>query len=355
MKKIKFIIGIILVIILSVLAFAQNDTNASDNSTVSASVINETQNNTTPVEAPPESPPAEPSVVCNAEQCDSECVQCSDYICHSPNFTCIEKFDVDKITPKTTGTGINQLNILLKNTGSVDLYNLYAEVSGDGITTLERTAVDKLAAGDKDYAFVKINATKAGMIDLVVKLYMKSTLVDKVIGQLNVTEEKIAIVQETYNEAQIAANINSLKPKYKIVEAEYLAKKDSGYNVELIYNNLKETSDDIKNAQIYLSEKDFKKASISVGVINESLNELSSDLKNAKKKNITLMDKIKNNMIYFGSIAAAIISVFGAWTLIRSKSKEHIDKLKKIKIPKLKLKKKSPEKKAKKAKAKRKE
>jgi len=339
MKKINFIIGIILVIILSALAFAQNET---DNSTSSASTA--TDNTIIPPVVEPEAPPAEPSIACDATQCDDECVTCSDDVCHSPDFVCIEKFEIDKITPKTTGIGINQLNILIKNTGNVDLYSIGAEASGEGIVSLERTGIDKLAAGDKDYAFVKINATKSGVIKLFIELYMKGSRVNTVVDQINITEEKAAVVEEDFNPTQLATSLTALKQMYKNIETDYITKKEEGYNVDLVYDNLKATSDDLKNTQIYLSGKDYKRASISISVINESLNDISSDLKNAKKKNVALMDKIKNNMVYIGSIAAAVISVFGAWTLIRSKSKEHIDKLKTIKIPKIHLKKKEEKK-----------
>src|SRR3989339_304988 len=76
-----------------------------------------------------------PAIVCNETQCDNTCVVCSDQKCHAPDFKCVESAVIEKFLPTSVGIGTNQINIVVRNTGNVDLSNIYVELTGDGITT----------------------------------------------------------------------------------------------------------------------------------------------------------------------------------------------------------------------------
>src|SRR3989344_3288818 len=170
-----------------------------------------------------------PDVVCTEARCDNECVICKDSRCHNPGFQCLEKIDVEKIFPASTKTGITQMNILIRNTGTVDLGEIYAELSGDGITTTKRIPIAGLVAGDKDYAFAEINATKPGNIDVVVKLYVNGVLKQKGVGQITImAEEKPA---EEANVTGLTALQDQLKDRYFSLEQEYQNKSLANYQL----------------------------------------------------------------------------------------------------------------------------
>lgn len=276
-------------------------------------------------------PEAEPSLICNETVCMEGCVLCSDNKCHEPDFVCKEELAVEKISPTTVSIGVNQINILLRNTGNVDLSNISVDLSGDGISVIEKTPIEKLAAGDKDYAFVKTSIAKAGVIDLVVKIYLSSGLKYTLVNQLTVLEEKVNKTSPEVNLTGISDSLKSLKERYIDIEQDYQNKKLQGYPVDIVYDKLKETESYIKEAQFYLVEEDgYKKAQLDLKIIEDNLNEIENDLKESKKQQQSFGDKLKGNMIYIGSIAAAIVSLFTAWGLIKSSiNKQKIAELQK--------------------------
>lgn len=257
-----------------------------------------------------------PEITCSEDRCDDDCVICQDNRCHAPGFTCFEQLSIEKISPSSIGIGIAQMNILLRNTGTVDLKDIYAELSGDGITTLENVHIDRLSSGDKDYAFVKIDATKSGNVDLVIKLYIENKLRDKKVGQLSVLEEKKEIVQE--NITGLSVLLDQLKARYLTFEQEYQEKSVQGYSLNLVYDQLKETRGYIANAQSNLLDGDYKKAEANIILAKDGLDIIEVQLKNAKKKEKTFADKVRENLIYIGSAAAAIVSMFAAYAAIKN-------------------------------------
>lgn len=287
-------------------------------------------------------PPPVPQISCTNDKCDSSCLKCADNNCHAQPFTCVSELTMDKITPETTKTGIAQLNILLRNTGTVDLTDIYAEVSGDGVTTLDKIAMDKLVVGDKDYAFVKINATKAGKIDLVIKIYIGGQLRSKLIGQLSVFEDKVPVVAANttkeieYNVTQLNLQYNELKIKYDSLTKEYQQKRIDGYVVDIIYDKLKSTSQFLTSAQAALFSGDYKIAKTNMEVANESLSDIELQLKDAVKQQTSLADTIRANILYVGAIAAALVSMFSLIAHFRKVvSKEKLERIRdKVKFEK---------------------
>jgi hypothetical protein len=282
--------------------------------------------------------PPEDKTVCDATQCDKDCVICSDSKCHEPGFECKEAVAIERIVPNTADIGVTQLNILMRNIGTVDLKEIYTELSGDGISTTDITPIAILVSGDKDYIFLKINATKAGNIDLVIKLYVNGVLKDKTVGQITIIGQKPAETpaDEGINVSQLSANLKNAKARYEDLSQEYEAKKSSGYVVDLLYDKIKETNDYINTAQNYIIDGDYKKANANINIAEENLNEISIRLENAKKQEKDFSDTFRNNVLYIGSIAAAVVSVFSAYGLFKSHiNKQKLEELsKKIKLTK---------------------
>ncbi|MDD5651041.1 MAG: hypothetical protein PHF86_11600 [Candidatus Nanoarchaeia archaeon] len=261
--------------------------------------------------------------VCSESQCDATCVKCSDNSCHDTGFVCREELEVESISPESIELGKSQLNILVRNTGNVDLSNIYAEVTGDGIIMVDNVKIDRLVSNDKDYAFVTITASKPGDIDLVIKLYSndgnlkkKDTEQIKVVGAV---ENKSEVV---YNKTLLNDNLNKLKEIYKTLDADYQNKINNGYPVENVYDNIKETNNYLKNAQVALLSDNLKDVDVNLKIAEENLNDIKTELDNAKKKQQTFMEKVKSNLLYISSLAAAVITLLTAYKLITN----HINK-----------------------------
>ncbi len=292
----------------------QNDSIIVEIIQAQANVINETT-----------TPPA-PQISCTNNNCDPSCVKCDDNNCHAQPFTCVSELTLDKITPETTKAGIAQLNILLRNTGTVDLTDIYAEVSGDGVTTLEKISMDKLVVGDKDYAFVKINATKAGKIDLVIKIYIGNQLRSKLIGQLSVTEDKVPVAitptkESQYNITQLSSQLVLFKANYSILESDYQARK-ADYVMDTISDRLKEAYSYLSTAELAFYDGDYKRMKVNLDIAQERINAIQTALANAPKKQKRTIDVIKENLTYIASFGAAIITIITSITLIQ----KHLNK-----------------------------
>lgn len=269
------------------------------------------------------------SLLCTEAQCDIGCVICNDTKCHPQGFSCVESVVIDKFLPAILGIGSGQINIRLENKGVVDLFNLSAEISGDGIATTDKIMLDNLAAGDKDYVFVKINASKKGTIDVVMKLYVNGVLKEKKIEQITVTEENIIEAQQSNVTIE---KLNELNMHYREIEEEYQNKKIGGYQVDMLYDKLKDTSAYIKNAKLSFFEGNYRDAESNIRLADEGIEAIKEELKSAKKIEKSFMDKFRSNILIIGSIAAALVSMFTAYGLVKShinakKIKEMHDKL----------------------------
>lgn len=310
-----------------------NDKFAAQNDSVTAEIL-QAEINTTTI------PPA-PQLSCTNEKCDTGCSKCEDNNCHEAGFRCVQELTLDKITPESTKAGLSQLNILLRNTGTIDLTNIYAEVSGDGVTTLDKIPMDKLVVGDKDYTFVKINATKPGKIDLVIKISIGGQLRSKLIGSLTVIEDNAPVIVNTtkevqYNVTELTNGLNLLKSQYNDLLNQYQQKKADGYVVDIIYDKLKSTSQFLTSAQAALFGGDYKIAKTNMEVANESLSDIKSQIDTAVKQQTSTADMIRANILYVGAIAAALVSVFSLVAHFRKVvNKEKLERLKdKVKFAK---------------------
>ncbi len=289
-------------------AFAQESNATETNVTVPS-------NETAPT------PPPQPTIVCSEKQCDKGCIKCSDRACHDQGFICVEEITLEKFFPNEINLGINQLNIVLKNTGNVKLDDIYAVVSGDGIETVEKIPLPKFAAGDRDYVFAKINVTKPGVIDIVIKIYVAGNVKHKFVDQITVfkpVQPAENVTAEAINVTQLTSSFDQLKQKYRALEQEYQAKKAEGYPLDIVYDKLRETSSYITQTQSNLFEGEYKKVKANLGILESTLKDIGAQLKVAKKKEETLSDKIRNNLLLIGSLAASIVSIYAAYRLIQA-------------------------------------
>ncbi len=306
MKRVVSFIFVLLLSISAVIA-QENQTNQSANTT---------------------QPPV-PQIMCSDKQCDSGCVRCIDKNCHDPGFICTEEVTLDKFFPEEIPLGANQINIVLKNTGTVDLSDVYALISGDGIETTDKIPLAKLKAGDKDYVFAKINAAKNGTIDIVIKLYYSGNLKQKYAEQITVLNpEAPKTVEPEFNVTGLTNSLNQLKQRYKELEALYQDKNSQGYPVDIVYDKLRTAATFITQTEANLFGGDYRSVQVNLGVLNTSLNDIEDQLDSAKKQEVSFQQKIKNNLLFYGSLAAAIVSIFTAYRLVQ----ESVDKKKLIEL-----------------------
>lgn len=280
-----------------------------------------------------------PQISCTNAQCDAGCARCEDNNCHEPGFKCVSELTLEKITPETIKTGVSQLNILLRNTGTIDLTKIYAEVSGDGVTTLDKISLDRLVVGDKDYAFVKINATKTGKTDLIIKIYIGGQLRSRIISSLNILADETPtapVKEEGYNVTELTKSLNTLKNKYNSLSNQYQQKKMDGYIVDLVYEEIKSSNQFLTSAQAALFSGDYKIAKTNIEVAQESLADIELQLNSSVKQQKSLADTIRSNILYVGAIAAALVSLFSLVAHFRKVvNKEKIERLKdKVKLTK---------------------
>src|SRR3989344_2015253 len=276
------------------------------------------------VNPPATETPLNPTIKCDDTQCDLGCSRCKDDMCHPAGFECKEEITIDKIVPASINLGANQLNILVRNTGTVQSRDIYAEVSGDGIITTEKLHLEKLVPGDKDYLFVKITASKSGMIDLVVRMYVSNgTLQQRDIQQINVVQDSTPTV--TADEALVAnltKTVDALRAKNKELEQLYFTKKSDGFSVDGIDDRLKNAHNLVVQAQSALYDQDYKKVQSNSRIANDELNSITDLLNEAKKPTVTFMDKVKNNIGYIASIITGLMVIISAIGLVRS----HVNK-----------------------------
>ncbi len=267
---------------------------------------------------------------CTNSACDPSCVRCEDGNCHLPGFLCVAELTLDKVVPESIKTGVSQLNILLRNTGTVDVRNIVAEVSGDGISTVSRIPLPKLIVADKDYAFVTINATKAGAIDVILRITIDNRTTTRIPSSIIVTADAVPVSQpkDEFNRTEIRERLDSLKQKYSVLEKEYQSKK-GGFVLDGAELRLREAYTFVSSAEVAFFEENFKKSNTNLDIAQERLAELEREIGNAEVRQRKFIDKVRENLTYIASFTAAIISIITAVTLINKYvNKERIMKLK---------------------------
>lgn len=272
--------------------------------------LNQTQNNTN----------LTTSLVCSEVQCDEGCSVCSDGSCVAPEINCREELTIEKITPTTVAKGQQQLNILVRNTGTVALYEIEAEVSGYGVTTEEKISIEELPAGEKDYTFTKIDIQDAGIIDVVVKVMSNKTVMTQEIVQITVQEEVVEqneTTEETLNTTEATALLETEKAVYEEMEKAYFEKEKEGYLVYGIDEDLKEIKEYLRKAQVAIIEQNKEDFDKNLVLAKTDLEELKETLETAEKEKKTIGQLLSENLAVIGSLFGVIISGVTVWSLTK--------------------------------------
>ena len=268
-------------------------------------------------------------LVCSELQCDTGCTICSDGSCHAPEEECTTALVVEKVTPSTIKTGEQQLNILLKNTGTVALFDIEAEVSGYGITTLETLSIEALPFGEKDYTFTKVLAENAGVNDIIVKVYANKTLVTQEIVSITVTEEEQEEEEIVlFNQTAALAALNETRVKYNALEMLYYEKEKQDYLVFGIDKDLVEIKEYLRQAQVAVIEQDEKEFQKNLVAAQTTIENVAAELESAQKEDKTFIEILSENLALIGSLFGVLISGVTVWSM----TKVHLKRAKIVNI-----------------------
>lgn len=235
----------------------------------------------------------------------------------------IRSISLEKITPAQISVGEQQLNIVLKNTGNIPLYQLEADVSGYGITTKEKLPIEELPVGEKDYTFTKINVEQAGTIDLIVKIYMNGTLLAQQISSIEVVASPEQVVAETVtdtamNETAAAQSLNETRSMYSDLEKEYYQKVKEEYVVYGIKDDLADTKEYLREAQVALIEQNQKEFDKDMLAAKTNLGTVAAELQNAQKEQKTWGQIFTENLTLIGSLFGVLISGVTVWSITKA-------------------------------------
>lgn len=238
----------------------------------------------------------------------------------------VQSISLEKITPVQISVGEQQLNIMVKNTGTISLFSVEAEVTGYGITTAEKISIEELPVGEKDYTFTKVLAEKAGIIDLIIKISSNGTLLLQEISVLEivaspeevVVEETEAIEETRMNSTVATILLNETRNAYSEIEKEYYQKEKEEYVVYGVKEDLSEIKEFLREAQVALIEQDQKKFDKNILTAKTSIETVAADLATAEKEQKTLGEIISENLTLIGSLLGVFISAVTVWSITKA-------------------------------------
>lgn len=245
----------------------------------------------------------------------------------------IVDFKLINFTPTETKQGDAMLSIDVENTGNTPLSNLIPVIVARGFSTYDVVPINDLGPGELGTAFVSGNFNQAGGILLTIKindkLFYKQIEVESL--QALPDTEKIKAEEEAKQKAlnDSKAKLEDLRQKYEMLENESSRKKNS-YDLSQV--NLENLKRYMMDAESSLISEDAKKAEISLALGFTEYADQKYRLSNAAKK--PFLQKIKDNLVLISGIAAAIITLFSFYELMKNKHKTIYKKVTEIKIGK---------------------
>jgi archaellum component FlaF (FlaF/FlaG flagellin family) len=253
-----------------------------------------------------------------------------------------ESYVIEKIVPKSNNLGPGVLNVLIRNNGTVVLNNITIQISGDGMSVMSVVQIEKLLPGEKDYIFATINSSKPGDLDVVIKLYMNGSLKEKLVSEMAIIDttpktnsnsqtNNSPPIQISLNITELSLNLTKLKTEYSSLEEFYKKRQEMNYKIDDLDSRLQEVHDYVTDAQLNYLQGDYKKAQAVMEVAKENIEVISTQLLNATQNKTSIIDLFQKKIVFVGSMAAAIASMFTVFGLVRAHliNKKNIIKLNK--------------------------
>ncbi len=233
----------------------------------------------------------------------------------------IENLTLLEVFPKTLTIGKAQLNLLVQNTGTKELKNLGAFLSGDGTLVSDVRPIEALKPQEQDYILVWVEARKTGVIKLAIRILDKTFYEEITVNEPEQeTEKKEGL-------AKLNTELEGYIEDYEELEKEFEMKNIQGYAIKEI--GLDDAKDYLRNTQAAIAKEDLNNAKANVVLLKAELGDIKNKLNRAIKPTKSLKDTIKENAILVSTIIGAILASFTGWEILKKKKDAVINTIKK--------------------------
>lgn len=222
--------------------------------------------------------------------------------------------------PHTFKQGPQQeITVVIVNEGKASVKNLKAKITGAGVQYLSSTTIDELAPGDEDSLVVRMNIINSG--NLTVSL--------KVLDQVFSLTIQVA-TEVQYSPEELQSQLAVIKNKLQEQEGIYADKKAEGYFVSEVYDSIKSTKEQLREAQQQILTSQFSSAKVSLDLADSSLGDITEGLKTAKKQEVTFLLWLKENAVAITAILAAVGTVGGVVVKLTNHAKRLGENVQKV-------------------------
>ena len=231
-----------------------------------------------------------------------------------------EELKIGRLVTKNLVTGQNTLVLQIDNIGTKDLTEVYTQISGDGVKTVNAPTLN-IPKGQSDFTTTTVIVTNTGNIDIIIKAYAGNVLLGQAIETISVPALEQAPVEDTqvvelinisYGQEQIESLWNILTE----YERDFLTKKSEEYNIIDLSESFDEISEDIKDLELRLPDMTKESFDREISLIRRSLDDLKLQLDHATPRKFT--DKIKENVGVIATVIGAIVSALTAFGLAKT-------------------------------------
>ncbi len=233
------------------------------------------------------------------------------------------RFRILGIIPDSIYLGDAQINIQVQNTGNTEAKDVYAIISGEGISTYEIIPIDELQPFTKNYIIAKINAKKAGIIALKIKVGDQTQAVNLTVIDPNAGKEKNEDEIKTEFEEQ-KKELNEIMGQHYAIYNKYADQYEQRKRLGFIVENV-----DIQTAKQYLlatqsaiARDDLKGTEAALVVVETELEEIKKELEQTYLPKRTWKDKFKENIPLIASIVAIIVGFITLYEILKKKVKK---------------------------------
>lgn len=210
------------------------------------------------------------------------------------------KISIASYFPTSLQLKENQVTFLVSNEGADTIKDISAKVIGEGVQHLSSTTISRLKPGEQDSLTVKINVLKEGAVTASVKI-------DEKIFPITFTVAE----QVKVNKEELELKLADLKKKLQEQEDLYYKKKADGYLVTEVFDSIKDTKEQLQDAQQQLLTNHLEEAKVNVDLAGPTLEDITYRLADLQKPKQTPLLWLKENAVAITAIIAAVGTLSG--------------------------------------------
>ena len=210
------------------------------------------------------------------------------------------KLNFTSYFPMEFQEGENEITFIIVNNGEERVEDITTKIIGASIKFISSTEVQSLSPQEEDSITVKVNFLKPGTIPGTLKLKGKSIPLSFTVKQKRV-----------YSQEELTVKLNELKSSIQKLDEQYYEKKSQDYLVAEIFDSIKDAKSKIQDAQEQLLTNNLAEASVTLDILTSIVEDTNSGLENAKKKEVTILQWLKENALAITAIVAAFGTLSG--------------------------------------------